>query len=84
MEAAMPPENKGYGNLYAQVAYYASLGFVLPAAAGAGYGIGWLLDGYFHTAPVVALVMTGLGAVGGFVELFALLKRAEQRQSRDV
>lgn len=80
----MPPGDKSTAGIYAQVAYYASLGVILPATAAAGYGIGWLLDRYFHTAPVVALIMTGLGAAAGFVELFALLKRGEQRQSRDV
>jgi F0F1-type ATP synthase assembly protein I len=66
-------------DLWAQVAYYSSLGFILPAAAAAGYGIGWLLDRLLHTSPVLAIVITMLGAAGGFLELLQMLKRAERR-----
>jgi F0F1-type ATP synthase assembly protein I len=61
------------------VAYYSSLGFIVPASAVAGYSVGWLLDRWLRASPVLSIVFTMLGAVGGFVELLQLLKRAERR-----
>ncbi len=69
--------------VWAQVAYYSSLGFILPASAVAGYVVGWLLDRWFHTSPVLAVLMGFLGGAGGFVEVLTLLKRAEKRAERE-
>lgn len=66
-------------DLWTQVAYYSSLGFIVPAAAVAGFGIGWLLDRWLHTSPVFSIVITMLGAAGGFLELLQMLRRAERR-----
>lgn len=70
-------------DLWTQVAYYSSLGFVLPASALIGYGIGWLLDRWLHTSPVLSIVITMLGGVGGFLEVLQMLKRAERRAGTD-
>ncbi len=64
-------------NLWTQVAYFASLGFVLPASVVVGYGVGWLLDRWFHTSPVLSIVFTMLGAAGGFIEILQMLKKEE-------
>jgi len=69
--------------LWAQIGFYTSLGFILPAGAVGGFGIGWLIDDWLHTAPVVAIVMTLLGAAGGFMEVLRILKRAEKDAGRD-
>jgi len=66
-------------DVWTQVAYYSSLGFILPAAAVAGYGVGWLLDRWLHTSPVLSIVLTMLGVAGGLIELLQMLKRAERR-----
>jgi len=71
-----PPAGK-QSDLWAQVAYYASLGFILPAAAAVGYGIGWLLDRRLHTSPLLSIILTMLGAAGGFIEILQMMKRAE-------
>jgi F0F1-type ATP synthase assembly protein I len=60
------------------VAYYTSLGFILPAGAVAGYMIGWVLDRWLHSSPILAVVLGFIGAAGGFLEVFALLKRGEK------
>ncbi len=70
-------------DLWGQVAYYASLGFILPAAAVAGYGIGWILDRWLHTAPVLSIVIAMLGTAGGFIEVLTILRRAEKRADQD-
>jgi F0F1-type ATP synthase assembly protein I len=73
----MSPLAGRQSDLWNQVAYYTSLGFVLPAAAAAGYGLGWLLDRWLHTSRVFSIVFTMLGAAGGFIEILQMMKRAE-------
>ncbi len=68
---------------WALVAYYAGLGFIIPAGAVLGYLLGWSIDRWLHTSPVFAVVMGFLGAVGGFVEVVRLLKRAERIAGQD-
>lgn len=70
-------------DLWAQVAYYTSLGFILPTGAVAGYTAGWLLDRWLHTSPVVAVVLGFAGAAAGFIEVLTLLKRAEKSAERN-
>ncbi len=65
-------------SVWAQVGFYTSLGFILPAGAVGGYFLGWALDEWLHTSPVLALVMAGLGAAGGLVEILRILTRAEK------
>lgn len=75
----MSPLPGSQSDLWSQVAYYASLGFILPAAAVVGYGIGWLLDRWLRTSPVLSIVFTMLGAAGGFIEILQMMRRAEDR-----
>lgn len=75
----MSPLPGKQSDVWAQVAYYASLGFVLPAGLVAGYALGWLLDRWLHTTPLLAVLMALLGAAGGFTEVLLILKRAERR-----
>ena len=79
----MPRNTKKQANLWAQVGFYSSLGFILPAGAVVGCAIGWLLDRCLHTSPVLTVVMGFLGAGGGFLELLRILKRAEKDADRD-
>lgn len=65
--------------LWAQIGFYTSLGFIVPGGAVAGYALGWYLDRGLHTTPVLAVVMAFLGGVGGFIEVLRLLTRAEKR-----
>jgi F0F1-type ATP synthase assembly protein I len=69
--------------LWAQIGFYTSLGFIVPAGAVAGCLIGWLLDRWLKTAPVLIVVMGFLGAAGGFIEVLRVLSRAEKNVDRD-
>jgi len=77
------PGGQKTSDIWAQVAYYTSLGFILPAGAAVGYAAGWLLDRWLGTAPIFAVMMAFLGAAGGFIEVLAILKRAEKRDERN-
>jgi F0F1-type ATP synthase assembly protein I len=79
----MPRPSGKQSDIWTQVAFYSGLGFILPAGAVAGYVLGWLLDDWLHTEPVLAIVMGFLGAAGGIVEVLRILTREEKRASRD-
>jgi ATP synthase protein I len=70
-------------NLWAQVGFYASLGFILPAGAVIGCAGGWYLDRWLHTSPLLTVVMGFLGAAAGFIEVLRILKRAEKDGDKD-
>jgi len=71
-------------SLWAQVGFYSSLGFILPAGALGGFGLGWLLDRRFGSSPVLALVLGFAGAAAGVVEVLRILGRAEkENDTRD-
>jgi len=53
---------------YAALGRYLTLGMMLPASSLAGYGLGYWLDGAFHTS-FLKFVLLGLGTVGGFIQL---------------
>jgi ATP synthase protein I len=78
------PERQGrQGDLWAQIGLYSSLGFMLPAGAVCGYVLGWLLDKWLHTRPVLAIVMGFLGVAGGIFEVLRILTREEKRAGGD-
>ncbi|HLW78287.1 MAG TPA: AtpZ/AtpI family protein [Terriglobia bacterium] len=79
----MPPDWQKQSNVWAQVAYYAGLGFILPAGGVAGYVLGWLLDRWLHSTPWAALLGALGGAAAGLVEVLRVLKRAEDHGSGD-
>jgi len=79
----VPRSTGKQSNLWAQVGFYSSLGFILPAGAVVGCAGGWCLDRWLHTSPVLAVVMGFLGAAAGFFELLRILKRAEKDADGD-
>lgn len=70
-------------DLWAQVAFYSALGFILPAGLVVGYALGWFLDRRLHTTPLLGVVLAFLGAGAGVVEILQILKRAEERARRN-
>jgi F0F1-type ATP synthase assembly protein I len=70
-------------SVWAQVAYYSGLGFIVPGGIAAGYVAGWLLDRWLGTAPIFAIVCAALGAAGGFIEVLRILLKAEKREDRE-
>ncbi len=79
----MFPRRKREADLWAQIGFYSSLGFILPAGAVGGYVLGWLLDDWLHTRPVLAIVLAFIGAASGVIEILRLLSRAERSAGGD-
>ena len=70
-------------SVWAQIGFYSSLGFIVPAGAVGGYIVGWALDGWLHTSPVLAIILTLLGVAGGIIEVLRILLRAERDADGD-
>jgi len=73
----------GQRDLWGQVAFYSSLGFIIPGAVVGGYFLGWLLDEYLHTTPILGIIGGLAGAVAGIAEILQILTRAEKSADRD-
>ncbi len=65
-------------NLWSQVGFFTSLGFILPAGALVGCIGGWYLDRWLRTLPLLTVVLGFLGAAAGLVEVLQILRRAEK------
>jgi F0F1-type ATP synthase assembly protein I len=70
-------------NIWAQVGFYTSLGFILPAGGLVGSAVGWLLDRWLHTSPVLTVILGFMGAAAGLTEVLRILGRAEKDADRD-
>jgi len=70
-------------SIWGQVGLYTSLGFILPAGALAGSALGWLLDRWLHTSPVLTVILGFLGTAAGLTEVLRILGRAEKDGDRD-
>ena len=65
-----------------QVAYYTSLGIIIPAGAVAGLILGWLVDTkLLHSEPAGTVIGGMLGAAAGIYEVVTLLNRAQAQQN---
>ncbi len=68
-------------SLWAQIGFYTTLGFTIPASTVAGLFLGWWLDRELKTAPALILILGLAGAAGGVVEVLRVLKKAENDAS---
>ncbi len=60
------------------VALLGTIPLLLAVAPLTGYGIGYLLDRWLHTAWVLRAVFIGLGFAAGVREMLRLIKRAQR------
>ncbi len=78
----MPPRRDDQSQLWARVALFSGLGFVLFGCIGAGILLGWLIDKKLGTMPVATLIGSGCGLAAGVYDLLRILKREEERERR--
>lgn len=71
------------GDVWTKVAFYSGLGFILPGAIVGGVILGYYIDRWLNTSPVLGIMLGALGAVAGFVEILRLLARAERSEKRN-
>ena len=57
---------------------YGSLGLEMGLCVAIGLGMGYYLDRYFNTAPVLTLVFLVFGLVAGMKALYRTWKKAER------
>jgi F0F1-type ATP synthase assembly protein I len=79
---AFPPKGS-QKDLWGQVAFYSSLGFIIPGGAVGGYFLGWFLDEHLHTTPFLGIIGGLAGAAAGIVEVLQILTRTEKSADRD-
>ena len=77
------PQKPNRASIWGQVAFYTSLGFIIPGSVIGGILLGWFLDEYLHTTPILSIIGGIAGAVGGIVEISQILTRAEKSADRD-
>jgi len=68
--------------LFKSLGFLSSIGISLVAAILIGLAMGYYLDKWLDTRPVLTLVMLGFGIVSGFRNVFILTKRELKRQEQ--
>ncbi len=70
-------------SFYARLSHLSAIITILPAGMAGGWILGYfVIDRFFHTFPWGCIVMTLLGAAGGFYEIVRLLIR-DQDENRN-
>lgn len=65
--------------LFGKVARYAAIGLEFPSTVIGGMFLGYLLDRYFETSPLLTTIATLLALAGAFIRLVQLLNRFSSR-----
>ena len=77
----MPESNKPENSkreAFGSFLTYGSLGLEMGLCVAIGLGMGYYLDRYFKTAPILTLVFLVFGLVAGMRRLYQLWKKAER------
>ncbi len=75
MKSYRPEKNDTKRGLYKQLLAASQLGLHMVLATFAGLAIGYFLDKYFTTEPLLTITFLLIGIIAGFVELFRLAKK---------
>ncbi len=63
-----------------RIAKYTAIGLQFPSMVAGGFFLGYLLDLYFNTSPLLMAILTLLALLGGFFQLFRLLKYFSKKE----
>ncbi len=79
------PTKKGFAEYFGisdSAMRLSSLGLTLVFSTFIGFAIGWFLDQFFHTRPLLTILLLLLGIVAGFVNVWRSF-RIEQEPDED-
>jgi ATP synthase protein I len=82
----MPESNKPENSkreAFASFLTYGSLGLEMGLCVAIGLGMGYYLDRYFKTAPILTLVFLVFGLAAGMKALYRSWKRAERESEHE-
>lgn len=77
----MTSENKR--ELFNALVNYGTLGIEMGLSLVIGLGMGYYLDRYFGTSPILLIVFMMFGLAAGMKRLYSLWKKAEKADERD-
>ncbi len=63
-----------------RIAKYTAIGLQFPSMVSGGFFLGYLLDLYLNTSPWLMAILTLLALLGGFFQLFRLLKYFSKKE----
>ena len=71
-----PPDAQGYGQGYA----YFGMALSFTVAILLFGALGWVVDGWLHTRPLVAIAGAFLGGFAGFMSIYYRVKRDTEKK----
>lgn len=78
MTPQQPPSSKGPGGGIKQIALALELPFLLVAPVVAGGALGYFLDRWWHTKPILMIVLGILGVVMGIRDVVKIASAGEK------
>lgn len=77
-------EKKKKGDLIRYIGVASTVGINMVASTFVGFALGyWVLDKYLGTHPWFTILMTALGIIGGFRQLFRIAKKASEKDNNE-
>ena len=71
-----PPDAQGYGQGYA----YFGMALSFTVAILLFGGLGWVIDGWLHTRPLIAIAGAFVGGFAGFMSIYYRVKRDTEKK----
>lgn len=65
------------------LAMASTMGLSMALAVFMGYGIGWYLDKWFDTKPVLTYIFLIFGIIAGFKNIWVIGKRLQEMEKQD-
>ncbi len=78
-----PDDRNQFGRSFGEGYSYVAVGFQLAAIILVFGGLGWVVDGWLHTRPLLAIVGFLVGTLGWFVSLYYRVQRDTEAGKRE-
>jgi ATP synthase protein I len=73
--------DSGKKETFASLLGYSTLGLEMGVSLAVGIGLGYFLDSYFNTKPLLTIVFMLLGIVAGMKRLYSIWKKMEKDET---